>query len=373
MKKQAAKSVANKPAANKPVADQPAEEGLGEAAARPSTGLVLLLMAAVLGVAALGYTTTGTPDYDTRAAKALAHERETAGAGSGMPDAAQLAAMVEKLAQRLKAEPDDVKGWAMLGRVQLVRGLPGDAVAAYQRALALSPDDASLLADAADALAMKNGRTLAGEPTKLLSRALMLDPSHGKALALAGSAAFERSDYVGAIAHWEKLIAVSPPEAEFTAQVRASVAEARQLAGLAPQAAAAMAPAGAPPQPGAQAAAPPAASVSGKVTLAAELSARAAPEDTVFIVARAAEGTRVPLAVLRRQVKDLPISFTLDDSLAMAPAMKLSNFSKVIVIARVSKSGTAMPEAGDITGQSAVVEVGAKALHVEMGEVVSKP
>ena len=373
MKKQAAKSVANKPATNKPVADKPAEEAPGEAAVRPSTRLVLLITVAVLGVAALGYATTGTPDYDTRAAKAHAQERESAAAGGGMPDAAQLAAMVEKLAQRLKAEPEDAKGWAMLGRVQLVRGLPADAVAAYQRALVLRPDDASLLADAADALAMKNGRTLAGEPTKLLSRALMLDPNHGKALALAGSAAFERSDYAGAIAYWEKLLAVSPAEGEFTAQVRASVAEARQLAGLTPLAAAAQAPATVPAQPGAQAAVASTASVSGKVTLAAAFAARAAPEDTVFIVARASEGPRVPLAVLRRQVKDLPISFTLDDSLAMAPTMKLSSFSKVIVIARISKSGQAMPVAGDITGQSAVVEVGAKALHIEMSEVVSKP
>ncbi len=332
-------------------------------AQRPSTRMVLLIVATVFAVAAGGYATTGTPDYDARAAKAVAQEHTNTAAASGMPDATQLAAMVEKLAARLKAEPEDVKGWSMLGRVQLVRGLPAEAVTAYQQALALRTDDASLLTDYAEALAMKNGRTLAGEPTKLVNRALMLDPNHGKALALAGSAAFERSDYASAITLWEKLLAVSPPEAEFAAQVRASVAEARQLAGQTPQAAAAPVP---PP-------APATASVSGKVTLAPAMSARAAPDDTVFIVARASEGPRVPLAVLRRQVKDLPISFTLDDSLAMAPTMKLSNFSKVIVIARISKSGQAMPVAGDITGQSAVVEVGAKALQIEMSEVVSKP
>ena len=338
-------------------------------AQRPSTRMVLLIVATVFAVAAGGYATTGTPDYDARAAKAVAQEHTNTAAASGMPDATQLAAMVEKLAARLKAEPEDVKGWSMLGRVQLVRGLPAEAVTAYQQALALRTDDASLLTDYAEALGMKNGRTLAGEPTKLLNRALMLDPNHGKALALAGSAAFERSDYASAITLWEKLLAVSPPEAEFAAQVRASVAEARQLAGQTPQAAAAPVPV----PPPAPATAPATASVSGKVTLAPALSARAAPDDTVFIVARASEGPRVPLAVLRRQVKDLPISFTLDDSLAMAPTMKLSNFSKVIVIARISKSGQAMPVAGDITGQSAVVEVGAKALQIEMSEVVSKP
>lgn len=340
-------------------------------AQRPSTRMVLLIVATVFAVAAGGYATTGTPDYDARAAKAVAQEHTNTAAASGMPDATQLAAMVEKLAARLKAEPEDVKGWSMLGRVQLVRGLPAEAVTAYQQALALRTDDASLLTDYAEALAMKNGRTLAGEPTKLVNRALMLDPNHGKALALAGSAAFERSDYASAVTLWEKLLAVSPPEAEFAAQVRASVAEARQLAGQAPQAAAAPVPVPVPPP--AQATAPATASVSGKVTLAPALSARAAPDDTVFIVARASEGPRVPLAVLRRQVKDLPISFTLDDSLAMAPTMKLSNFSKVIVIARISKSGQAMPVAGDITGQSPVVEVGAKALQIEMSEVVSKP
>ena len=343
-------------------------------AARPTSRLAGLVAAAVFVVATLGYAFTGMPDYAAVSAQAVSAERAKAQAGDGQrdagPDATQLAAMADKLAERLKAQSDDATGWAMLGRVRMVQGRADEAVAAYQRALALRGDDAKLLTDYAETLGMKYGRTLVGEPSKLLARALAIEPLNGKALALSGAAAFERADYAGAVGHWEKLLAASAPDAEFVAQLRASIDEARQLgklpAALSPVAVAASLSA-------ASTAAASSASVSGTVTLAAALAARAAPNDTVFIVARAAEGPRVPLAVLRKQVKDLPISFSLDDSLAMAPAMKLSNFAKVIVIARVSKSGQAIAAPGDLTGQTAVVEVGARDLRVEISELVAKP
>ncbi len=343
-------------------------------AARPTSRLVGVVVVAVLVVAALGYAFTGMPDYAALAAQAVAAQRVKAHASDGQPDAAQLAAMADKLAERLKAQSDDAPGWAMLGRVRMVQDRADEAVAAYQRALALRGDDARLLADYAETLGMKNGRTLVGEPSKLLARALAIEPLNGKALALSGAAAFQRADYAGAVAHWEKLLAASPPEAEFVAQLRTSINEARQLGKL-PAAVAAVAVAASPSaaSTAASTAAARSASVSGTVTLAAALAARAEPDDTVFIVARAAVGPRMPLAVLRKQVKDLPISFTLDDSLAMAPAMKLSNFSKVVVIARVSKSGQAIAAPGDLTGQTTVVDVGASALRVEVNEVVAKP
>ena len=105
---------------------------------------------------------------------------------------------------------------------------------------------------------------------------------------------------------------------------------------------------------------------SGTVRLSTVLQAQASPEDTVFIFARAAIGTRVPLAILRKQVKDLPFNFKLDDSLSMSPAAQLSGVDKVIVGARISRSGQAMPQPGDLEGLSPVVAVGSQGVLVEI-------
>jgi cytochrome c-type biogenesis protein CcmH len=111
--------------------------------------------------------------------------------------------------------------------------------------------------------------------------------------------------------------------------------------------------------------------VSGTVTLAVSLLKNVQPTDTVFVVARPPTGSRMPLAALRVQVKDLPLHFTLDDSMGMSPNVKLSNAGKVIVSARVSKSGNAIPEKGDFSGETAPVMVGAKGLVIEINMAVN--
>ena len=111
-------------------------------------------------------------------------------------------------------------------------------------------------------------------------------------------------------------------------------------------------------------------SVSGTVKISAALKSKASPDDTVFIFARAASGPRMPLAILRKQVKDLPITFELNDSMAMNPAMKLSNFPEVVVGARISKSGNAMPQSGDLEGKSPVVSVGTTEIPIEIDQTV---
>jgi cytochrome c-type biogenesis protein CcmH len=111
------------------------------------------------------------------------------------------------------------------------------------------------------------------------------------------------------------------------------------------------------------------ASVSGTVKLAPALKGAASPTDTVFVFARAAQGPRMPLAILRKQVKDLPLTFKLDDSLSMNPAMKISNFKDVVVGARISKSGNAMPQSGDLQGQSDVVSVGSGKIEILINNV----
>jgi cytochrome c-type biogenesis protein CcmH len=259
--------------------------------------------------------------------------------------------MVAGLAARLEKAPDDPDGWRVLGRSYSVMGRYPEAARAYERAVALVPGDAGLLADYADALAMAQGQSMAGKPLELVNRALAIDADQWKALALAGTAAMERKDYTRAIAYWERLRKVLPPGSGMEQSVDASIAEARSLAGAKPA-----------PKPKARATA--AAAVSGRVSLAPGLAARAAPTDTVFIFARAASGPPMPLAVLRKQVRDLPLEFTLDDTMAMAPNVKLSDFPEVIVGARVSRSGSATAQSGDLRGQSKPVKVGTTGVAV---------
>lgn len=285
----------------------------------------------------------------------------------------QIAAMAERLAARLEKQPDDGEGWSMLARSYAVTGQHAKAVPAFRKAAALLTDDPVLLADFADALAMTQDRSIAGEPLKLVQKALEIDPANVKALSLAGTEAFVRKDYKAALKYWEKLKDVAPPDSVFVQQVQGGIDEARALAGLPPAPAAAP---GAAPTAAAPGASPMdqalGKSISGTVTLSAALAGKASPTDTVFVFARAVEGSRMPLAILRHQVKDLPIKFTLDDSLAMSPAMKLSAFPQVIVGARISKDGQAVPQPGDLQGLSPAVTVGSADIKIEINQTVSR-
>jgi cytochrome c-type biogenesis protein CcmH len=112
------------------------------------------------------------------------------------------------------------------------------------------------------------------------------------------------------------------------------------------------------------------AEISGEVVLSATVKGKVSPDDTVFIFAKAAQGPKMPLAILRKQVKDLPLTFSLNDAMAMSPQMKLSSFPEVLVSARVSKGGQAMAQPGDWQGQSVPVKLGAKGVRVEISELV---
>jgi cytochrome c-type biogenesis protein CcmH len=278
-----------------------------------------------------------------------------------------LDAMTRRLAERLKKEPDNASGWATLARTYYSMGRFGDAAMAFEKLVALVPDEASLWADYADALAMAHGRKISGKPMELVKRALELDPLQWKALAMAGTEAFDRQDYRRAAELWEKLRDSLPADAALKQQIAGSIDEARSRAGL-PQLAAAPPPKAAAPAARAapskadeKSAPPPAAGdarVAGTIALSEQLRAKVAPDDTVVIFARAAEGPRMPLALLRVQARDLPKTFALDDSMAVAPEFRLSNFAEVVVGARVSKSGSPMPQKGDFEGLSRPVKLG---------------
>jgi cytochrome c-type biogenesis protein CcmH len=283
----------------------------------------------------------------------------------------QIVAMVDNLAQRLKARPDDADGWALLARSYQALGRFPEAADAYAHADALIPDNAALLADYADVLAMAQGRKLAGKPAALAQRALAIDPNHRKALALAATAALEARDLDGALAYWRRLLAQFPQASDDAKQVTAIIAEieSAQREGKGLPVAGDSAPrrearARAPATP------PAAATIAGRVDISPALATKVALTDTVFIFARAVDGPRVPLAVLRIAAKDLPKEFTLDDSMGMAPGAKLSGAAAVIVEARISKSGNALPQPGDFSGRSAPVKPGAAGVKVVIDQVV---
>ncbi|HJV68101.1 c-type cytochrome biogenesis protein CcmI/CycH [Ideonella sp.] len=274
---------------------------------------------------------------------------------------AQIQGMVDTLAARMKNDPNNAEGWLMLGRSYSVLGQFEPAVAAYRHVLTLEPKNAQALADLADALAVTSQGRFDGEPAQLVSQALAADGNNLKALLLAGTIAFDKKDYAAAARHWEKATRAGPPDSELVKQARANLAEARQLAGLPPLTADAAASAAAPA---------PGATVRGRVELAPALAAKASPDDTVFVFARPAEGSRMPLAILKKRVRDLPLEFTLDDSLAMSSQARLSQASQVVVGARVSKSGQAMPQPGDLEGLSTPVKPGASGLKLVIANVV---
>lgn len=359
-----------------------------ESASTRSSLIAALVVAAALPVTALAlYAAFGAPD-------AL---RRTTTTDAGAPKSHdEIVAMVENLAARMKERPEDPTGWRLLARAYAAMGRFDESVAAFAQAATRGTEDASLLADWADALAMKQ-QSLQGEPARLIARALTLDPNHPKALSLAASAAFYRNDFDQAIAEWRKLQAQYLPGSDEAREVGAMIAEAEtaKRGGSAasagpPTAAANAAPtaasnAAANAAPNAAASGPPniaanaaanadntaeASAITGSVSLDAKLRDRATAGDTLFIYARAPTGSRMPVAITRTTAGAWPREFRLDDSMAMTPAARLSNVPEVIVEARISKSGNAIPASGDLVGSSGAIRPGARGVSIVIADVV---
>lgn len=269
--------------------------------------------------------------------------------------------MVRQLAQRLEENPDDVEGWAMLGRSYMALQRYPESAQAWKRADELEPGNASILTNYAEATGFAAQGNLDGEPTRLLARALDADPSHAKALALSGGAAFARGDYQGAIEYWQRLLLLSGDDEELSTALMTGIAKAQARLGD---------DAGTKARPGNDAEtaaaqpgldqnigeAAPSGSIRGVVRLSPQMSDSARSDDTVFVFVRAAEGPRMPLAAARVKVEELPYDFHLDDSMAMVPDRKISDFRQVVVGARISGSGVATRSSGDLEGFSKPVE-----------------
>jgi cytochrome c-type biogenesis protein CcmH len=328
------------------VAASPAAQG-----ARPvRIGVAVAIAIAIPLAALLAYLQFGNPD-------ALLELPAGHGEAAVTPEVVEQ--MVAKLAARLETTPDDADGWALLARSYYALERFPQAIAAYGRAIKLRTDDANLYADYADALAMTREPRFDAEVMALIGQALKIDPDHPKALLLSATAAAGRGDHRGATAYLERLQRLLPPESHFAQVVAQRLAEARAQGDTgksAPVAKAAKGVSGT--------------TIAGRVELSAAIAGKAAPTDTVFILARAPEGSRMPLAILKHQVKDLPLDFALSDAQAMSPAMKLSSFPEVVVVARVSKSGSAAPQSGDLVGTTNAVKLGAAGVRVSIDSVV---
>lgn len=290
--------------------------------------------------------------------------------------------VLDSLIARLREQPNDLEGWIMLGRTYAIMQRFNEAKVAYEQVLALSPESPELLVDYADIMAMTNEGSLLGKPMELINRALSLDPENPKALALAGTAAFEQKNFKQAAVYWEKLLVHIPAESKLAQSVKDSIAEAKSLAtgkgstmaGMqtqipnsqnAPPVADKSVVAGA-----GTAAAETGSTLSGTVTLSAAFAGKASPDDTLFIFARATEGPPMPRAISVKKVRDLPASFLLTDGMGARPDLKISNVPQLIISARITKSGKAMPESGDLQGFSQKVKPGDKNINIVIDQQV---
>ena len=267
--------------------------------------------------------------------------------------------MVAKLADKLKKNPDDANGWVMLARSYKILGRFADAAEAYSHAGALVDKEAVLLADYAEMIAQSNNGNLGGKAGELIERALKLDPDEPQALLLAGAAASDRQDFATAAEHWSRLLAQVEPGTEEAKALETAVARARELAEK-------------PGKPGKSAKSAPAnesASISGKVTLSPKLSAQIKPDDVLFVFARAEDGSRMPLAVIRATAGKLPLDFQLDDSTALPGGNKLSSAKSVTVEARIAKAGQAKTSSGDLFGSIKSIQPGRHDINLVIDQV----
>ena len=277
------------------------------------------------------------------------------GSDSDHQTAEGIEALSERLKKKLELNPDDGVGWALLARSYVEMGRHSDALAIYEKAMKLLRDDPQLLVDYADALGMLHGRTLAGKPDLLIQQALKIDPNHVKALMLAGTVAFDRREFRQAAQYWERASANLPADAEgeIRQELLSGINEAKGLAGGKPVMVKSVGEAATSMMPGDQAAA-----ISGTVSLAPSLAGKGASMDTLFVFAREMNGPPMPLSIVRATRPDLPFTFRLDDSTSPMPSRKLSAAGTVVIVARLSKSGQAMPQSGDLEGISQPVKPG---------------
>lgn len=346
--------------------DLAVEEDLGKgksALGEKATVIAISLFIPLLAVSL--YLMLGRPE-------ALMESSVPHGAEAAAKEKEQLASidrMVGSLEKKLQKEPNNLTGWIMLGRTYRVLKRPKDALMAYEKADKLKPNNPDALLPMADIIATMNKGVLTGRPETLIKQALQVDPENMMGLWLAGMAAQQRSANTEAIAHWKKLEPMLEPGSPDQKEVGELIARAGGTVESSVTAPAVTTQ----PQTAAQenTATKDVANqaVNVTITLSEALKAKVKPEDTVFIYAKAVTGPPMPLAAVRKQVKDLPLEIKLDDSMAMMPQMKMSGFSELKVGARISLGGTPQAQAGDLFAEKSSVKAG-DSVQLDINQVV---
>ena len=277
-----------------------------------------------------------------------------------------LAEATGQLRASLARNPGDAHGWALLAQAYSALDQPQQALDALDHLLKLKPDDPDAMVAWAEARAESSPSHRIDDSSRdKLQRALQIDPGHQRALWLLGISDFQRGRYADATTRWKTLLPLLQPGSKVAVAVQQELAEAEARAGGTQPAALATAD----PAPAASAVAPAGVALTVSVKLAPDLASKVQPGDTLFVFARAVDGPPMPLAVARLKASELPAKVTLTDAMAMTPAMTLSKFPKVSVAARISKSGDAMPQTGDL--ESAPVEVATRS-HAPVALTIDK-
>jgi cytochrome c-type biogenesis protein CcmH len=258
--------------------------------------------------------------------------------------------MVSEFAAKMEKDPTNLKGWVMLARSYRILGRNEDAAKAYERAGNFIDTDPQLLADYADVLAANANGNFAGKPLKLINQALSLDPNNLMALWLSGTASYTTGNYKAAVQTWEKLAQQLPPGSEEARSIAESIADARTKGGLSSKAVVSNK------------------GISGKIEISADLKSKVKSSDIVMVIARK-PGERMPVAVLKTSVSEFPMNFALTDALAMNPNAPLSQIAEASIEVRISKTGMAKPETGDLMSSPQAVKVGASNVRLVIDQV----
>ena len=303
------------------------------------------------------YAYLGQPELIDGAIKQAAAPSEVAGhaTSKGPGKLGTLEEMIEKLASRLKEQPNNAEGWFMLGRSYMSLKRYKEAVNALEKTNQLIPNNPVVMLRYADALTMLKGGQISGKPFELIKKAVELKPDDPTGLWLLGMGYEEQGNYSKAISYWNLLLGVLTDEKSKN-EVNSLISRAKIKAGIdvAENTLEDSSVKKSVPEKYITS------TIKVNVSLDKNLLRNVSANDTIFIFARALKGPPMPLAVVRKQVKDLPLSVELDDSMAMMPTMKLSNFEKVQVVARISKSGSAKAQRGDIQSEVEVASAGQK-------------
>ena len=283
--------------------------------------------------------------------------------------------LVTRLAAKLEQEPNNPEGWVMLGRSYMAMNRFPQAMEAFEKAMQLDSENVRLLLAYSEAIAGQNGNNFTGRAAPLIEKAFQLEPDNANVLWMSGILAYQQNSFQTALERWEKLAAILTPQSSELETVNNAIDDVRKQLGMAPsepqlpsitQRAVASTVQAETKAPAGDASA----GVEVNVSLSPELASQASPDTLVFIYAKAMSGPPMPLAAARKQVRDLPLTVRLDDSMAMMPQMKISGFDQVLVGARVSLSGSPSAQSGDLEGEVGAISPGqAEAVRVVINKV----